>query len=207
MAARNTALARTAAGWLARRGCRPNMVSGMSVVGSAIAGAAMLLGSGEVGAGRVMLFVVAISGIALRGACNLLDGLIAVECGRGTPAGEIFNDLPDRLSDAIVLVCAGYAAGGPAGPTLGWLAALASAVTAYVRVLGAASGAGHDFRGPMAKTGRMLALVAAIVVAAVEPRWGWDGQALAIGLVVITSGCVVTIVRRTAGIIRTLEAR
>jgi len=31
--------------------------------------------------------------------CNLLDGMVAVEGGMSSPAGPVFNELPDRISD------------------------------------------------------------------------------------------------------------
>ena len=34
---------------------------------------------------------------------NLLDGLVAVEGGRRSPTGELFNEVPDRVSDVLVL--------------------------------------------------------------------------------------------------------
>jgi len=40
--------------------------------------------------------------------CNLLDGMVAIEGGLKTPAGELFNDVPDRISDPLILVGAGY---------------------------------------------------------------------------------------------------
>ena len=39
----------------------------------------------------------------------MLDGMVAIEGGRQTKSGEIFNDLPDRIADALIFVCAGYA--------------------------------------------------------------------------------------------------
>ena len=92
-------------------------------------------------------------------------------------SGEIYNDLPDRISDGILLVAAGYAAPWPIfGPALGWSAALLAIITAYVRVLGGSSGLTQDFCGPMAKPHRMAVLTAACVFATFETR------ALGIGL-------------------------
>ena len=48
---------------------------------------------------------------------NMMDGLVAVEGQRGSPTGALYNELPDRIQDALLLVAAGYAAGSD---WLGW---------------------------------------------------------------------------------------
>ena len=40
---------------------------------------------------------------------NMLDGLIAVEGGRMTKTGELYNEIPDRIADVVFLGAAGYA--------------------------------------------------------------------------------------------------
>src|SRR5215475_6504615 len=86
---------------------------------------------------RAALLVVAAAGIQLRLLCNLLDGMVAVEGGRGTKSGEVFNDAPDRLADVLIFVGAGYALRWPDwGSALGWAAAVVAVLTAYVRILG-----------------------------------------------------------------------
>ena len=85
---------------------------------------------------------------------NLLDGMVAIGRGVASPTGELFNEVPDRVSDTAVLVGLGVAAGSVAW---GLAAALAAMATAYVRL---PSGGGSDgfratFGGPMAKQHRM----------------------------------------------------
>ena len=94
-------------------------------------------------------------GIQLRLLCNLLDGMVAVEGGRKSRVGVLYNEVPDRIADSLFIVALGYAI---ATPWLGWLGALAAAVTAYVRVLGGTLGIAQDFRGPMAKQHRMAVM-------------------------------------------------
>lgn len=67
--------------------------------------------------------------------CNLLDGMVAVEGGLRSPVGAVFNDLPDRVSDSLILIGAGYGLAGfiTYAPQLGWAAALMAVMTAYVR--------------------------------------------------------------------------
>lgn len=46
--------------------------------------------------------------IVVRLICNLLDGLVAVEGGMQSPGAAVYNDLPDRSSDAVSLLGVGY---------------------------------------------------------------------------------------------------
>ena len=49
--------------------------------------------------------------------------MLAVEEGFQTSAGEIYNDLPDRIADVLILVGAGYSIRVlPIGIALGWAA-------------------------------------------------------------------------------------
>jgi phosphatidylglycerophosphate synthase len=164
---------------------------------------------------RIELFVVAAILLELRLLANLLDGLVAVEGARGSKSGEIWNELPDRFSDAFALVAAGYAAAIGAAPSdqatwysaLGWSAAVAAVITAYVRALGSSAGASAHFEGPMAKQRRMDTLAIGCILAAFEPAWGWNGQSLAISLAFILAGSLITIVRRTRNLVRELESK
>src|SRR5439155_1006073 len=107
---------------------------------------------------QAILYFAAAAGIQLRLLCNLLDGLVAVEHAKATRSGEIYNDLPDRLSDMLILIMAGYSAaalGIRFAHELGWIAASLAVLTAYARVLGRSIGSGIYFIGPMAKQHRM----------------------------------------------------
>lgn len=210
---RETAWAAALAGWLVRRRVRPNAISLASVGAAAIAGLALLTTAWTCTTpAAVALFALAIAGIQLRLLCNLMDGMVAVEGGRGGPLGELYNDLPDRFADVFVLLGGGYAArdahlGALGGATLGWIAALAALLTAYVRVLGAQAGARQHFLGPMAKPHRMALLTIACAAAAVE-RWGqWPPRALPVALALLVAGCAITIVRRLRRIAGDLRAR
>jgi len=207
---RGAAWAKGLAAGVARAGLTPDLISAASVA-FAVLGAALFLASGVVaGPLRAVALIGAGTCIQLRLLCNLLDGMVAVEHGRGGPSGPIWNELPDRLADALFLVGAGYgaaSAGLEAGVVLGWLCAWLAALTAYVRELGRGLGLPADFSGPMAKPHRMAALTATSVVAALEPLWGWNGQAVLIGLSVIALGTVATAIRRTRTLAKRLAER
>jgi len=70
--------------------------------------------------------------------------MVAIEGGKSTATGALFNEIPDRIADPLLLVPLGYAAGYP---WLGWLMALLAVLTAYVRVLGGGLGQPQDFGG------------------------------------------------------------
>lgn len=146
---------------------------------------------------RPLLFLAAAACIQLRLLANMLDGLVAVEGGRGAPTGSIWNEFPDRIEDSLFLIAAGYAA---ELPWLGWLCALLAAVCAYVRLLGGTLGQPQDFTGPMAKPHRMAALTVGCLVAAI-----WFGG-LQVALGVIAAGTAGTIARRLLRLSQALRA-
>ena len=200
--------ARAIAAWLAARGVSPNAVSLASVVVAAGAGACLTLSVERSGETCGPLLVAAAALIQLRLLCNLLDGLIAVEGGKASPVGEIYNDLPDRIADSLILIGAGLAVRELRyGITLGWIAALLAMLTAYVRVLGGALGLPQSFAGPMAKQHRMFVLTIGCLASAGEAAVGFPPHSLYAALVVISVGSAATAARRAVKIARQLRAR
>lgn len=208
---RNAAFARRMAQGLARAKVSPDAISAASVAFAALGGALILTGGAAQGWGvRTVAFGLAGLCIQARLICNLLDGMVAVEHGAGGPAGPIWNELPDRVADVLLLASAGYgvqAAGIEGGAAAGWIAAVLAVLTAYVRELGRGLGQPADFTGPMAKPQRMATLTAACAISALEPLWQGRGQVLLCGLVLIAAGTVVTVVRRTGNLARWLRER
>jgi len=197
IAARSSAWARLLATRLANSSVTPNQISILSIVVSALGGLAMVAG------GTWWSWIVAALCVQLRLICNLLDGMVAIEGGRSSATGALYNEFPDRISDSLLLVPMGYAAGWP---WLGWLAALLAALTAYVRVFGGALGQQQAFDGIMAKQRRMAALTIGLVAQAVEtPAFGTRYALLAAGIV-IAVGSLLTCVSRTRSIVRRLAA-
>jgi phosphatidylglycerophosphate synthase len=196
IAARGSRWARAFAGLLARSNISPNQISILSVVCAAV-GAAALLGLPPISG--LMTFVIAIQG---RLVCNLLDGMVAIEGGKKSALGAMYNEFPDRIADSLFIVAVGYAI---ALPWLGWWGALAAALTAYVRVFGGSLGLPQDFRGPMAKQHRMAALTVAALLGAVE--WHvWQTQyVLLVAAYVLAIGATLTCVARTLAIARALK--
>jgi phosphatidylglycerophosphate synthase len=186
----------------------PNGISLVSIFFAAGAGATLYFSATFAGAERALMLVLAVAGVQGRLLCNMLDGMVAIEGGRQTKSGEIYNDLPDRVADALIFVCAGYGARMRSfGVELGYLAATLAIFTAYVRMLGGASGLKQSFMGPMAKQHRMFTLSLACVISIFETKFLSAGTVLWAALVVINIGCIATIWRRTARIARELNAR
>lgn len=203
---RQTGWARNLAAVLARGGASPDLISAASVAFAVFGGSLFLLAGVSGPVVRAIALVGAALCIQLRLLCNLLDGMVAVEHGRGSSSGPIWNELPDRVADMLFFAGAGYCAYGAkvdAGQWLGWLAAALAILTAYVRELGRGLGFPADFTGPMAKPHRMAALTVTCLLAALEPVWGGKGEVIVVGLGLIVLGTMWTVVRRT----QTLAAR
>ena len=125
--------------------------------------------------------------------CNLFDGMVAVEHGKGSPLGPMFNEFPDRIADTVLIAALGYAAGYPA---LGWIGAVLALMTAYIRAFGGSLGLPQDFRGPMAKAHRMAVMTAGCVIGAVESAMHGSRYALLTALLVIVVGSIFTCINR-----------
>ena len=205
---RQSRWAQALAAWFARTGVTPNQISVASFAFAAAGAACLVAAPRQTPVGQALLLVGAAAGIQLRLLCNLLDGLVAVEGGKRTPAGELFNDVPDRAADVALFAAAGYGVESLAwGADLGWAAAAVALSTAYIRYIGATMGTGQIFIGPMAKQQRMFALTLACLAAAGEALAGLPDRAIAVALGVVVAGGLVTAVRRLRRIARAVEGR
>jgi phosphatidylglycerophosphate synthase len=194
--------------WLARSGVQPNAVSVAGIGFAALSGLALALSPNLDREARAAALFAAAAGIQLRLLCNLLDGMLAVEEGLKSQTGDIYNELPDRIADIVILLGAGYSTRDlPYGVSLGWAAALAAVMTAYIRVFGGSIGAAQHFIGPMAKQHRMFAITLATLAAVGETLAGGPTHAIRVGLVVIVAGALVTAIRRTRRIAAEVKSR
>lgn len=200
IAARHWPIFSRTANWLARRSVSPNAISLAGLVCGIAAGVALAATTLVPGWERCA-WLAAAALIQLRLLSNLLDGMVAIESGRASPVGELYNEVPDRISDMATLVGAGYAVGGD--PLLGYLAGGAALFTAYIRAMGKAAGAPQEYCGPMAKQQRMalltfIALYCGLTPATWQPTLGDSGGEglIAAGLLIIALGALVTAMRR-----------
>jgi len=199
---RSTGWARTLAAGLVKSGIAPNTISAGSVLAAAL-GAAAMVAAGRGAIDWTLGWIAGALGIQARLVCNLMDGMVAVEGGRKSPGGELWNEVPDRIADPLLLVGAGWAVGLPwVGALAGW----AALMTAYVRALGAALTGAQDFCGPFAKPQRMSALTAGALLTAAETLWNGNGQVMKVALIVIAAGTGLTLARRLSRLAAKLNA-
>ncbi|MDO6707562.1 CDP-alcohol phosphatidyltransferase family protein [Photobacterium sp. 1_MG-2023] len=203
LAVRDVALTKQVAVWLSQKQITPNQISLMSIVFAAFGFAAMFWYQSRPISGLLLIAAVCIQ---LRLLCNLFDGMVAVEGGKKTPAGELFNDVPDRIADPLLILAAGFATQSEYGMMLAWLSALFAVLTAYVRVLGVSMGCPADFRGPMAKQHRMALLTASFILLFLSQVFSWLpdilGYTMDAALAVMVIGTLITTWRRLRGIYR-----
>jgi phosphatidylglycerophosphate synthase len=204
---RELALAKQVARWFSSQAITPNQISVFSLVFAALAGICLLAIPNAIGANRWALPLFSAIFIQGRLLCNLLDGMVAVEGGKQSRCGELFNDIPDRFADAIILVAAGYAITFVSwGGALGWCVALFAVMTAYVRTLAVSVGAPANFQGPMAKPHRMALLTVACLLTLGENGLDLPHYALFIALLLMLIGCIITLYRRIMAVYHYLEA-
>jgi phosphatidylglycerophosphate synthase len=206
IAMRDKHWAQASARWLGKHNVTPNQISLASIVCALVAGAAFSLAfTCPTLWRRVLCLLLAAAMIQGRLICNLLDGMVAVEGGKASLAGPVYNELPDRISDSLILIGVGYGLiQYPWAATLGWSAALLALMTAYLRLLGGTCGLKQQFLGPMAKQHRMATLfVVALVALFLPPLWGQGVIALA--LLIVNLGTLVTCWRRGKAILRELN--
>jgi len=143
---------------------------------------------------------------------NMLDGMVAIASGRASARGEILNDLPDRVSDIVIFV--GVAHSGLMNPIFGYWAAICAVLTAYIGLFGQALGVQREFSGIMSKPWRMVALhlgaclefaISRSLDASIESIGGFT--ILDWTCLVVSAGCLQTMVVRLKRIMRALQDR
>lgn len=185
---RNTVWAQKVTHILVKMNASPNKISMWSIFFSLVGAVSILTMPYH---GGLLIFSLA---ILLRLLCNLFDGMVAIETVKPNPLGRIYNEFPDRVTDTVFIVAAGYACGYP---TLGLVGALLAVCTAYVRIFGGSLGFEQDFRGPQSKSQRMGVLITASILAQIE-LWFFDSSyALMMALIIIAAGSFITCVTRT----------
>ena len=199
LATRSAAWAKYLSAILVTSNISPNQISVLSIA-PALAGAWMLVVSPL----SVWMLVLVVVCIQLRLLCNMLDGMVAIEGGKQSKVGILYNEIPDRIADSLFIVALGYAI---AMPWLGWLGALLAAKTAYIRVLGGANGLAQDFRGPLAKPHRMFVMSLGCLIGAAELTFNGSLNALIISAYVIAIGAGITCITRTLAIARQLKTK
>ena len=204
IASRNAKPVQRVARWLAGTAITPNRISQASMVFAALAFAAFWASAAAGPWCGAALLVLAAVGCQLRLACNLFDGLVAVEAEKSAADGAFWNEVPDRAADLLILAGAGLAVGQLA---LGLSAGALALLTAYVREFGRAEGLAQDFAGPMAKPHRMAAVTIGALAGAVEGITAGSTYVLWGVLWIVVLGTAFTALRRARRIVDRLNAR
>jgi hypothetical protein len=118
IAARGWPIWERTAKWLVARSVSPNSIS-LAGMDCGLAAGIALAGTKYAADWERFAWVAGALLIQLRLLANLLDGMVAIESQRASPVGELYNEVPDRVSDTATLIGAGYAVGGDI--TLGYL--------------------------------------------------------------------------------------
>lgn len=197
------------ASYLSKKDITPNQISLASIVFSIFAAIFILLiPTASSSLQDIVYPLLAAIFIQMRLLCNLFDGMVALEGGKSTKSGELYNDIPDRVSDSILFIALGYSLTSFSfSVELGYLAALFAMMTAYIRVLGSSMNAGACFKGPMAKQHRMAILTFSLIISIFETIVFEQNFILFIALIIITIGSFLTVLNRTYFIYKTLEGK
>ncbi|TLD71392.1 CDP-alcohol phosphatidyltransferase family protein [Phragmitibacter flavus] len=200
---RQAGWAKKLAAFLVKTPITPNIISVISIL-FAVLGAIcfIMIPTAPCQWGGTLLWFGAATCIQLRLLCNLLDGMVAIEGGKKSPTGGLYNEVPDRIADILFLAAAGYTAsnhllhfdiakpiaeGGCCnfaligtlsqhvlyGIPLGWLVVALAVTAPYIRVLGGTLTGTQSFIGPMAKQHRMFLLTVACFLSIAE-LWLWN---------------------------------
>jgi len=212
---RQTAWARGLAKGLIATNLSPNAISVLSIFFAAGSMTCFLLVPEQTTPLTTgLLWFGAAAGIQFRLLCNLMDGMVAVDGGKASATGPIYNEVPDRIADVLILVGAGYSTRIEPGVIklfetlpLGWSCAVLAMGTAYIRLLQGTLTGQQSFMGPMAKQHRMAVLTLGALIALGESLTGREPVAIYWALVIILVGSSVTFGRRLNLIVQALKAK
>ncbi len=174
-------------------GATPNGISAVSLV-FAVAGCIAFISTSRGWLAYPWIgWVLGACCVQLRLICNLLDGMVAIEGGKRTATGGVWNEVPDRFADSLFLIGAGIGCGMPwAGMAVAW----AAVMTAYVRSLGAELTGKQDFCGPFAKPHRMAVLTVAALLTSLTDYFPFLHWLMPYTLCVLAVGTFLTVLRR-----------
>lgn len=206
LTSRDSSWAKLIAKKIAQTGITPNQISIFSMVFALMSGVSFYFTT-YTSTYSYLFLILGVIGLQMRLLCNLLDGMVAIEYDKKTSSGGLFNEIPDRISDTIIII--GFSLSVPYSQEtvyLGLACVIVSISTAYIRALGASMGAGEQFQGPMAKPHRMAVITGAVVLIIILKQFSYiDLPITKITLWVILCGGLLTCYRRIYGIYMTLK--
>jgi phosphatidylglycerophosphate synthase len=135
-----------------------------SAFGVSLVAAALLYGASE----RPWMAVLSVPLLMARLALNALDGMVAKESGKARAAGQVINELSDRLSDVSIFLS--FAFWPDIKMHLLLLAMVSMLIVSYVGILGKAAGAEREYGGLLGKADRMILLMVACLIYGLFPN-------------------------------------
>ena len=99
IAARDLKVMQAIAGWMAAKGFSANGISVAGMVFGLVGGVALFYTVKRPELARP-LWIAGAACIQLRLLANLFDGMVAIARGTASKVGELFNEVPDRVSDS-----------------------------------------------------------------------------------------------------------
>lgn len=133
----------------------------------------------------------------MRAAAIRIDGLLQPNSVKQSREDEFYNELPERVSDAVTLLGFGFAVGS--SPWLGLAAALTAIFSAYIRSLSSPRADWKKSTTPVLMTRSqrllLLALSSLLMIVGVATRYPEFDLPRAT-LSIIVAGCLVTVIQR-----------
>ena len=163
-----------------------------------LAGAAfMATGETEV---PVLFWTIGLICCVLRIFCIRIDRMLQPVSSRQSLEEVFFNELPERVSDAVTLIGFGFAI--DSDPWLGLAAALSAIFSAYIRSIAfsRSNGGKSAPSGPMTRIHRLILLSLTSILMILEvPNEHFSTTIPQIALCVVIIGCAVTVCIRWFG--------
>jgi len=153
------------------------------------------------GASSILWWTLGLVGCAARLAITAISEIISdLSSSGGSIEEESYQQLPERVSDAVTLIGLGFAVNS--NPWLGLVAALLATLSSYMRALREA----YDNRGFMNRKHRLIVVLLVsitMIIGVTQPpgQLSYPG----IGLLVISCGCFVTIIFRLLNLERQIS--
>ncbi len=109
----------------------------------------------------------------LRLALNALDGLLAQQTGKARVAGEVLNEMTDRVADVAIFL--GLTMCPLTDKFIGFVSIISIVMVSYTGILGKAVGAERVYIGVLGKADRMIYLMVVCLVYGLYPDYGLFG--------------------------------
>ncbi len=180
---------------LMRLGLTSERVAGVGMVLGILAGIAFMA-TGEL-ANAKLAWGIGGTLCLLRAAAIRIDAWLQPNSLRQSREDEFYNELPERVSDAVTLLGFGFAI--DSSPWLGLAAALTAIFSAYIRSLSSPRADWKKSSAPvlMTRSQRLLLLALASLLMILDVALHYPGFDLPRAtLSIIVAGCLVTVVQR-----------